>query len=128
MKGSRNLMPLLAAFTIASSPAGSANLLERGVTFQQFGSGTSSCGTWTQARRQPVRSYEREVNEAWVVGFLSGSNLIIVDQFDTDILAHRDAQGLWAWIDNYCSAHPLTNIGTAADLLVRELVPKGEPH
>jgi hypothetical protein len=112
----RSLLPLLViALTFTGTGFGSA----AGV----FGVGGRSCGTWTEARRSgnttPV-DYEQ-----WVAGFLSGANSIIstaAPELDTLLQPNIDAQGLYAWIDNYCFAHPLNTIAQAADALGAELV------
>jgi hypothetical protein len=74
-----------------------------------MGAGIRTCGTWTAARRER-RPMEYE---AWILGYLSGigstHNLTGVNP-----LQGVDAEGVWAWIDNYCSAHPLAPINQAA--------------
>jgi len=43
-------------------------------------------------------------------------------QYQTGPLEQKpDAEGLWAWVDNYCGTHPLNSIGQAADALLGEL-------
>jgi hypothetical protein len=44
-------------------------------------------------------------HQAWVVGFLSGVGF--VGQNGDDPSDGVDADGIWAWIDNYCRAHPI---------------------
>ncbi len=68
-----------------------------------------------------------DVYEGWVAGFLSGSNSILANSdAHIDVLeqakAETDAQGLWAWIDNYCQTHPLDAVAQAADALGGELI------
>ena len=65
--------------------------------------------------------------EGWVAGFLSGANSILAgSEYHIDTLEHAsaetDVQGLWAWIDNYCQAHPLDAVAQAADALGGELI------
>ena len=63
--------------------------------------------------------------QQWVAGFLSGANSVIstvAPKLDTLLQPNIDAQGLYAWIDNYCIAHPLDTIAQAADALGAELV------
>jgi hypothetical protein len=71
------------------------------------GLGTASCGAWTAARRdRQALGYEQ-----WLLGFLSGfADLAASDcpcPAKMDPLRGVDAQGVWAWIDNFCRAHPL---------------------
>jgi hypothetical protein len=65
-----------------------------------------SCGKWTNA---PIGTDERAQLEMWVTGYLSGLNM----ESSTDFLRDRDADGLTAWIDNYCRRNPLHAITQA---------------
>jgi hypothetical protein len=47
------------------------------------------------------------------LGFLSGIDATI-NVTKLSPLNGTDAQGVWAWIDNYCQAHPLDKLGDAA--------------
>ena len=81
-----------------------------GGQYNQIGSGTASCGAWTENRRQLTDGAVSD--EEWVLGFLSGIGYIGYD--NANPLNKTDADGVWAWIDNYCSAHPLSQISDAA--------------
>ena len=85
--------------------------------FHAAGSGLQSCGSWTASRRAYVpggpatHAAQTALQEMeWITGFLSG----IASQGSLDPLNNVDVQGVWAWIDNYCRAHPLEAIGDAA--------------
>jgi len=54
---------------------------------------------------------EHPLQAQWVLGFLTG-----VGMFGRtfDPLKKVDAQGVVAWMDNYCQANPLDSIATAA--------------
>ena len=52
----------------------------------------------------------------WVVGYLSGVGAVDVAGYDP--LNGMDAEGVFAWIDNYCRAHPLDKIEKAAATFV----------
>jgi hypothetical protein len=71
-----------------------------------IGLGGNSCGSWTASRRGNAA----ELSQQWVLGFLSGLGW----EGRNDPLANMDANGVWAWIDNYCSAHPIEKIADAA--------------
>ena len=79
-----------------------------------IGSGNVSCGTWTADRRYPAASNALQ-DEQWVVGFLSGTAFIHLN--GDDPLRGLDAQAIWAWIDNYCGAHPLEQVQEATAML-----------
>jgi hypothetical protein len=56
---------------------------------------------------------------AWVLGFLTAFNYY---QSNTgDVANGIDANGLFAWIDNYCLAHPLDRIANATIALITEV-------
>jgi len=74
------------------------------------GAGAGSCGTWVEDRRAAPRSAELDLS--WVLGFLSGIGFM--GAVGDDPLNGVDADGVRAWIDNYCAAHPLINIEQAA--------------
>jgi hypothetical protein len=60
--------------------------------------------------------------EQWVVGFLSGINWTGGAAADVpDLIKGQDFDGLMAWVDNYCRAHPLTKLGDASGELLVEL-------
>ena len=89
-----------------------------------FGAGGTSCGTWTQLRPAgaltPNASVPAEfgVLFMWVAGYMSGANS---DSSYPDVLLGKDLAWLIGWIDNYCRANPLNNIGSAAASLIVEL-------
>jgi hypothetical protein len=84
-----------------------------------IGRGVASCGTWTADRRAP-NGGAAIADEGWVVGFLSGAN-VESEGNSTDFLVGTDADAIFAYIDNYCSAHPLDQISTGAVHLRFEL-------
>jgi hypothetical protein len=81
-----------------------------GGQYHEIGSGTASCGAWTADRHQLANRALSD--EEWVLGFLSGVGYIGYDSANP--LNKTDADGVWAWIDNYCSAHPISQISDAA--------------
>jgi len=52
----------------------------------------------------------------WVLGFVSGGGYTSDRE-----LRITDSGAMAAWIDQYCAAHPLDNVATAAGKLVLEL-------
>lgn len=77
--------------------------------YRAIGVGTMSCGSWTAARR--TQGADAFALQQWVAGFLSG----IGYQGPGNPLNGVDAEGVWAWIDNYCRSHPLDKIRMAAE-------------
>lgn len=57
---------------------------------------------------------------AWVNGLLSAFNYY-GSAAASDVANGIDANGVFAWIDNYCAAHPLDSIATATIALISEL-------
>ena len=83
-----------------------------------LGEGTASCGEWTKVRAEK-NSSSAFVSGAWVQGYLTAFNLY--GPASNDITKGTDAEGVMAWVDNYCVQHPLDDLSTAADNLVVEL-------
>jgi len=86
---------------------------------QILGAGLQSCGAWTAHKRAyrpggPVNLDSQSALEdgSWVVGFLSGIGM--VHDKGADPLKGTDAQGVWAWVDNYCLANPIKKIMDAS--------------
>jgi hypothetical protein len=59
--------------------------------------------------------------EDWIAGYLSAFNSLTDDPDTPDFLKSEDWDGLIAWMDNYCAAHPLDKLETAARALAIEL-------
>ena len=79
-----------------------------------IGRGNGSCGAWTTTRRaQQAQGYEQ-----WILGFLSGVGWQGA-QSGINPLNGLDANGVWAWLDNYCQVHPLDPLVEAAAALAR---------
>ena len=85
--------------------------------FLAIGNGTGSCGAWTADRRRPM-GLVAQAEEQWILGFLSGVGYESQDTIDP--LNNVDAEAVWAWMDNYCLAHPLERIMQAAEAFVIE--------
>jgi hypothetical protein len=66
-----------------------------------IGAGSDSCGTWT-AQRQNTQGPS---NRQWILGFISGA--AFYGEGNIDPLNERDAQAVWAWVDNWCQNNPL---------------------
>jgi hypothetical protein len=80
-----------------------------------IGPGASSCGTWTVDQRTNHGLYH--LDQAWVLGFLSGIGYM--GGSNSNPLRGLDSDAVTAWIDNYCQAHPLEGIATAAAVFAR---------
>lgn len=84
---------------------------------QIIGAGTNSCGAFMDTRSQPL---SRGIYIQWLAGFLTEFN-ITNRQGILDAMGHTDKAGLEAWLDGYCSAHPLIPFATASEALLVEL-------
>ena len=80
-------------------------------SFHYIGTGGASCGEWTADRRFPDSS-RSQADEQWVLGFLSAVGYVDPDR---DPLHGMDADGVWAWVDNYCRDHPIDMIISASE-------------
>jgi hypothetical protein len=91
-----------------------------------FGYGTRTCGAWTQERHGSGEG--SLAYSAWLLGFVSGANVngyLISHQ--SDFLASTDAPGIIAFVDKYCSEHPLNKLMDGAIALIGALR-NGEPQ
>jgi hypothetical protein len=85
------------------------------VTITMKGIGAQSCGTWVESYSPPML--------VWVQGFLSHG----AHARQGNILADVGHEAINVWIDNYCRAHPLDLISTAAFELELELAARVAP-
>lgn len=87
--------------------------------FTNLGEGTTTCGTWINSRREQPQRVLPEAS--WLLGYITASA-----KSDSARTGRKIARGINGaatdhWLDNYCAAHPLDNIETAATALVAEL-------
>jgi hypothetical protein len=85
--------------------------------FSVKGPGGSSCGTWTESRKDAVAGAN---NVSWMLGYVTAYGRYGWS-LSSNVAADTDNIGLVAWMDNYCAAHPLEEIEDAAHALVLEL-------
>jgi len=78
--------------------------------------GELSCGKWL-AEKGEYNGLKKGVPLNWVLGFVSGVSLSI----DQSLLEDVDQASVAAWLDQYCTAHPLEDLSRAAVVLVNEL-------
>ena len=83
-----------------------------------YGYGNDSCGTWINEHK--VQSEKSRYQEVWVLGFISGSGVIIQAFHKTQRMT--DADAAFAYIDKYCNENPLEKISTASQDLVSKLL------
>jgi hypothetical protein len=86
--------------------------------YRMIGLGASSCGTWTANRVRQPNSEDTFMYEQWVLGFLSGVGFQGTESDINPLNNLTDAQGVLAWIDNYCHAHPLEDLDDASAAFV----------
>jgi hypothetical protein len=88
-----------------------------------FGAGTITCGDWLEYRDQNLKDHEYQA-QAWIDGFVSGSN--VSRSNGPDILASRTGDDIYTWIDSYCRAKPRDRLVAATWALVKELQSKAK--
>jgi hypothetical protein len=104
--------------------------------------GSDSCGSYAQEykTRSPNGSSQLFLLQAsWIAGWISHGNAewaatvarkISPDKVGKpgfDLLLDMDADGLLKWVDNFCDAHPLDNLATAATALEAALLDRIAP-
>jgi hypothetical protein len=76
--------------------------------------GSRNCDDWIKERTV--------VDEAWLVGFLSGINVTGVTNNALNKI--QSASQIHLWMDNYCKANPLHTVSKGAYQLFDELMAK----
>jgi hypothetical protein len=104
----RFLLPAVLVTALTSSSGEAAD------NYTAAGLGAVSCGAWTAARR------DRQAGdvEQWILGFLTGMADLAASvpvQSKMDPLSGVDAEAVWAWVDNFCRAHPLEKVVRAGE-------------
>jgi hypothetical protein len=82
---------------------------QAGAPVEYAGEGDRSCGAWRAARGAGSWGLMGQ----WILGFLSGVSYT-GNWTKLAPLNGTDADGAFAWIDNYCQAHPLGTVVYAA--------------
>jgi hypothetical protein len=83
-----------------------------------LGHGVSSCATF----RSDVKDGHKNSYIAWLLGYLTANNE--ARKGASNILAHTDAKGAFAWIEEYCRSHPTEEYFEAVRALIRFLAPE----
>ena len=80
--------------------------------------GVYDCGHWRN------NAY-RDLAQTWVMGYMSGLNAAYAPRSGTDPLEKlNSSEQVIAWMDNYCSANPLSSVSDGAYLLYYTLTNK----
>ena len=91
-----------------------------------LGDGNDSCGKWTENRAKRnddgPDGFASFSDSAWVQGYLTATQSNLPQDFEA--IRQTDPAGIDAWVDNYCQAHPLDTINSAASALEDELLAK----
>jgi hypothetical protein len=74
----------------------------------------------------PKAAFDQLSMRSWVAGFLSGISTAGLFAPDNALfrLQKTDVDATIGWIDQYCAAHPLETVHTAAGVLWTELIMK----
>ena len=103
----------LTALAFAASTSAFAQGVDHPTEF-----GVPDCGYW-------FKPAARQVNIAWLMGFLSGDNVGItatMRTLKTDPLERlRSGEQAVLWMDNYCNANPLNDVSQGAQALYNEV-------
>ena len=129
----QSVFPTLALLAVTMSMDQSAIASNANGSYTVLGPGNASCGGWIANRRYEPGSapfvpsqhiIELVRLEAWVQGYVTSYNSTMWR--GNNVASETDTDGMYAWIDTYCAAHPTDNIAVAAEALVNFLS-KG-PH
>ena len=108
---------LAAAFGASADRPGTA-----ATRYVILGAGNRPCGSWLKLRSQA--SPDSEVLQSWVLGYLTSVNANLLTTSE-DVTTGSSAETAYAWIDNYCAAHPLDSLARATGALLDSLLAKG---
>jgi hypothetical protein len=103
---------------VAGAPAEAQQAALPSPTLVGFGAVTGGCGKWASA---PIEGVVDVGYTSWVVGYVSGVNTLDVLSGKGDFLDGYDGYSLAPWAKNWCKAHPLDLVVSAAVALVTEL-------
>ena len=113
------VLALALGLVLAAASLPAATLSAGDVPFTNLGEGLTSCGEWIDKRQHGPSRVIPEA--AWVLGFLTAASQYNVTGSSKNIAHGLTGGGVDHWVDNYCAAHPLDDIDTAAVALVQEL-------
>jgi hypothetical protein len=106
--------------SLPASPGADCRLRAR----RRYGLSPARSWTWTADRRTNVNLYQ--IDQAWVLGFLSGVGYM--GNANLDPLQGLNFHAVTAWIDNYCQRYPLQGIEAAAKGIPDRASTLGSPH
>lgn len=107
-----SLFILMSLSTSIHAVDASGNWSERGI-----GTRDGSCGEYIREEVSYQRWYEH-----WLMGYISGVNS--GKQGKADFSKGVAAEGLIQWLQNYCTANPLSSFSDASGALLNELSAK----
>ena len=110
---------LFLATSIAAAPAGRAG------EYTILGAGSRPCGSWLQARGQATP--ESTVMQSWLLGYITSINAHELT-ITKDISEGTNPEGMFVWVDTYCSTHPLDSVARAAASLSGVLRSSTQAH
>jgi hypothetical protein len=111
------MLKSLGAVAAAAALCGVITTSTHSAEYRVVGYGNTSCGTWMTDRKE--KSWLASIDSAWVEGFITA-----MDTNNPKInraTRATDSDGLAAWIDIYCAAHPLDNLSRASEELALAL-------
>lgn len=96
---------------------------DRPASYSARGDGGITCAKWTSYRKtanaDDITAYPALSAGNWVLGYLSAYDRYVDPS--GNVGADVDNDSVAAWVDTYCSAHPLDNLATAAEHLIEAL-------
>lgn len=103
---------ILLTGAIISTPAGAEDL-----NYASFGVGLKTCGDWVRSEGT-IRTYY----VSWLLGFLTAVNFVdAASGKDGTMPGAGDYRDFDLWMTNYCNAHAVETVATAAVHLAIEL-------
>ena len=80
--------------------------------------GSVSCKEWIEDRTGESDSFNKNVDQSWVISFLNGYSAATKIKFLTNV----KSEYVFNWMDKYCTSHPQDKINDGALILAHQLI------
>ncbi len=80
--------------------------------------GSVSCKEWIEDRAGSSDSFNKNVDQSWVISFLNGYSKTTKIKFLTNVRSEY----VFNWMDKYCTSHQQNKINDGALVLAHQLI------
>ncbi len=108
-------MSRFVALALAACLAAGAAAFDADGSYVVHGTGQSPCSEWSVDRM--VAGSGAWQLQQWVLGYMTAYNELI--RGSADIAGEAGAEGVFAWLDDYCGGAPATTLSVAVQDFIR---------